>query len=251
MRADSVLDVLLCPSPNHGPRDARLTIDMLLLHYTGMPEADGALKWLCAEESEVSAHYFIYEDGRIVQMVPESRRAWHAGAAFWGGERDINGCSIGVEIANEGPGSIQPEFSEAQMKSVILLCQDILARHTILPQRVLGHSDVAPGRKVDPGPYFDWQRLAKEGIGLWAEPLDTGSGHVLRSGDTGEEVAAYQQALAGYGYSLGVTGEFCPVTEMVTKAFQLHFRRERVDGIADAGTLAMLDALGVHIRDRQ
>lgn len=216
---------------------------MLLLHYTGMPEADGALKWLCAEESEVSAHYFIYEDGRIVQMVPEANRAWHAGAAFWDGERDINGCSIGVEIANEGPDSIRPEFPEAQMKSVISLCQDILARHTIPPQRVLGHSDVAPGRKVDPGPYFDWRRLAKEGIGLWAEPLVSGSGRVLRPGDTGEEVTAYQRALADYGYSLDVTGEFCPVTETVTKAFQLHFRREQADGIADTATRAMLAGL--------
>lgn len=243
MRADSALDVLLCPSPNHGPRDARLSINTLILHYTGMPEADGALKWLCVSESEVSAHYFIYEDGRIVQMVPEARRAWHAGAAFWAGESDINGCSIGIEIANEGPEGENPEFPEVQMQSVIALCRDILSRHDIPPKRVLAHSDVAPGRKADPGPYFDWELLAQNGIGCWPTPAELPPCAALRRGDEGEAVAAYQQALASYGYKLEVTGRFCEATETVTRAFQLHFRPARIDGVADRKTQHLLRGL--------
>ncbi len=242
MRADSALGVLLCPSPNHGARDARLAIDMLLLHYTGMPDADGALKWLCMRESEVSAHYFVYEDGHIVQLVPEARRAWHAGAAFWAGERDINGCSIGIEIANEGPESADPEFPEAQMLAVISLCRDIMRRHGIPARRVLGHSDVAPGRKVDPGPFFDWQRLAASGIGLWPQAAPV-TGGALRVGDSGEEVTRYQRALADFGYQVAVSGEFCEHTQAVTKALQLHFRSWRVYWVAVTATRGLAAAL--------
>lgn len=243
MRADSALDVLLCPSPNHGVRQGARGIDMLLLHYTGMPDADGALTWLCQEESEVSAHYFVYEDGRIVQMVPEARRAWHAGAALWAGEADINGCSIGIEIANEGPEGQAPDFPRKQMKAVSALCQDIMTRHAISPERVLGHSDVAPGRKVDPGPFFDWARLAEDGVGLWigAEAVSVDSR--LKAGDRGDEVAAYQQGLADFGYGIEVSGLFCDVTETVTRAFQLHFRQDRIDGVADMPIRQLLSGL--------
>jgi len=243
MTPDTSLDVLLCPSPNHGERDAGLNIDILLLHYTGMPDAGGALKWLCMEESQVSAHYFVYEDGRIVQMVPEARRAWHAGAASWAGTRDINGCSIGIEIANGGPDSANPEFAPRQMSAVVALCRDIVARHLIPPQRVLGHSDVAPGRKSDPGAYFNWSMLSVAGIGLMIEAEPIVQGPLLSPGDTGDEVRDLQIALARYGYGLEVSGTYCDATFNVVQAFQRHFRAARIDGIADVSTRKTLARL--------
>ncbi len=243
MTPDTSLDVDICPSPNHGERDQRLDIDLLLLHYTGMPEADGALDWLCREESQVSAHYFIFEDGRIVQMVPEARRAWHAGAAYWAGERDINGCSIGIEIANGGPDSARPEFAPPQMEAVIALCRDIVARRHIAPRRVLGHSDVAPGRKSDPGRYFDWRRLSAAGAGLMVEPAPVVSGPVLAPGDRGAGVSELQAGLRRYGYGLEASGVYCEATFHVVQAFQRHFRAARIDGIADISTQKTLAAL--------
>ncbi len=243
MTPDSALDVLLCPSPNHAERDARLDIDILLLHYTGMPDADGALKWLCAQESQVSAHYFIHEDGRIVQMVPEARRAWHAGVSHWAGEHDINGCSIGIEIANEGPDSAHPEFPPEQMKSVIALCRDIIKRRKIPARRVLGHSDVAPGRKSDPGAFFNWSMLAEAGIGVMAEPVPIVPDYFLSMGDTGIEVRDLQAALLAFGYGLRVTGEYCGASFNVVQAFQRHFRQQRIDGVADFSTRKTLATL--------
>ncbi len=243
MTPDTLLDVCICLSPNHGARDERLCIDALILHYTGMEDAEGALKWLCTPESGVSAHYFIHEDGRIVQMVPEERRAWHAGAAGWAGECDINGCSIGIEIANGGPDSEAPEFPPEQMAAVIALCRDIIVRHSIAPGRVLGHSDVAPGRKIDPGVYFDWQKLHESGVGLWVEPEKIIKGHELRPGDEGREVREFQQALAAYGYGQRVGGFYCEGTRIVVAAFQRHFRPALVDGIGDVSTQKTLRKL--------
>ncbi len=216
---------------------------MIIVHYTGMPDADQALAWLCSEKSEVSAHYFVFEDGRIVQMVEEDRRAWHAGAAGWAGETDINSRSIGIEIANIGDaGGLQP-FPKAQIDAVIGLCRDITARHTIPAHRLLAHSDVAPARKRDPGEAFPWDRLASEGIGHWVEPEPVSSGASLALGDTGKPVAALQSLLALYGYALTVSGDFDAHTGHVVTAFQRHFRTERIDGIADASTLATLRRL--------
>src|SRR5690606_5154798 len=131
-------------SPNHGERTDGRRPDLLLLHYTGMETAQGALDWLTREESQVSSHYFVFEDGRIVQLVPETRRAWHAGKSFWKGETDINSASIGIEIANAGhPGGL-PEFPEPQVEAVIALCRDVAQRWNIAPERILGHSDVSP-----------------------------------------------------------------------------------------------------------
>jgi N-acetylmuramoyl-L-alanine amidase len=243
MNPDTALDVLVRPSPNHGARDPRLDIDILLLHYTGMPEADGALDWLCREESQVSAHYFVYEDGRIVQMVPEARRAWHAGAAYWAGERDINGCSIGIEIANGGPDSASPGFPPEQMDAVIALCRDILKRHEILPQRVLGHSDVAPGRKSDPGAFFDWRMLSAAGIGLMVKPEPVVEGPVLGLGDSGRDVRHLQKALRFYGYGVEVSGVYDEASACIVEAFQRHFRPARIDGVADISTRKTLDRL--------
>ncbi len=243
MTPDSSLDVRIRPSPNHGARDGRLCIDTLVLHYTGMEDAGGALEWLCSPESNVSAHYFVYEDGNVVQMVPEERRAWHAGAACWAGERDINGCSIGIEIANGGPDSAAPEFPRQQMEAVIELCGDIIARHSIAPGRVLGHSDVAPGRKIDPGLYFDWQMLHESGIGLWVEPEKITGGDRLKPGDEGRAVEEFQRQLAAYGYAQRVRGFYCADTAIVVAAFQLHFRPALIDGVGDVSTQKTLRKL--------
>jgi N-acetylmuramoyl-L-alanine amidase len=203
---------------------------MLLLHYTGMPDHEAALDWLCNPQSQVSCHYFVHEDGRVLALVPEDRRAWHAGASSWAGETDINSRSIGIEIANTGhPGGLPP-YPDAQMEAVVALCRNIVGRHPIPSHRVLAHSDVAPGRKLDPGERFSWARLAEAGIGHWVEPAQTSSGGFFQRGDRGQPVEALQAMLALYGYGLEVTGEFDHRTTDVVAAFQRHFRPERVDG---------------------
>jgi len=143
------------------------------MHYTGMETGPAAVNWLCAKQSGVSCHYLVDVDGSITQMVCESKRAWHAGKSLWQGVEDINSCSIGIEIQNEGPLAAFPDFPEIQIEAVMVLSQDIIARHLIVPQRVLGHSDVAPGRKIDPGEKFPWQKLADAGVGTWPHPVDT------------------------------------------------------------------------------
>jgi N-acetylmuramoyl-L-alanine amidase len=230
------------PSPNHGER-ASGPIDILLLHYTGMPDGAQALAWLCDPASRVSSHYFVDADGRVLRLVSEERRAWHAGASLWGGESDINSRSIGIEIANAGhPGGL-PDYAAAQIDAVIALSHDIVGRHPIPPHRVLGHSDVAPGRKLDPGERFPWRRLADAGIGHFAEPLPILEGPLLKRGHAGAQVEALQGLLALYGYGVGVTGEFDVHTEDVVAAFQRHFRAERVDGAADLSTIGTLQKL--------
>lgn len=229
-----------CPSPNHDGRLAGPT-DLLLLHYTGMPgPARAALDWLCNPQSRVSAHYFLFEDGRTLQLVDEDRRAWHAGASVWGGETDINSRSIGIEIANAGhPGGL-PGYPDAQIVALVVLCRDILDRNPIPLHRVLAHSDVAPGRKRDPGERFPWDRLAAAGIGLWREPAAIADGRAFGRGDEGQQVEALQAMLALYGYGIDVSGDYDARTEDVVAAFQRHFRPERVDGIADRSTIETL-----------
>lgn len=231
------------PSPNFGDRRDGCEPDMILLHYTGMPTAEGALDWLMRPESEVSCHYFVFEDGRIVQLVPESARAWHAGKSFWKGDTDINSASIGIEIANPGhPGGL-PDFPAAQIDAVVALCRDIAARRAIAGERVLAHSDVAPIRKIDPGEKFPWGTLAAAGIGHWVEPGAIRGGRFFQEGDGGPPVEALQAMLALYGYDVPVSGEYCVRTRGVVEAFQRHFRPERVDGIADVSTIETLHRL--------
>ncbi|WP_319568164.1 N-acetylmuramoyl-L-alanine amidase [Cohaesibacter marisflavi] len=224
------------PSPNFGERKDGRKVDMLLLHYTGMEDDAQALDWLCNPESEVSAHYFLHRDGTIVQLVDESKRAWHAGDAYWKGETDINSCSIGIEIANAG----HEEFGEKQLDILHMLCMDIIARNEIPNYRVLGHSDVSPGRKVDPGVKFPWKQLAAAGAGHWADPEVSGGGRFFQLGDEGQPIQALQSMLAIYGYNAPITGVFDEQTEKVVRAFQLHFRPELVDGVADTTTISTL-----------
>ena len=231
------------PAVNYGERRGS-GIDILLYHYTGMKDADdadGALKWLCCKESGVSSHYFIYEDGRVIQLLPESVRAHHAGEGCWQGERDINSHSIGIEIDNVGyeADPLIP-FPLVQMESVAKLSVDIIARHSITPQRVLGHSDIAPHRKSDPGELYDWAWLSGRGIGHYIEPEPITNSKGYKTGDSGDEVREYQRILNLYGYECEVDGNYTDDTATITRAFQRHFRPQRVDGIADVSTLLTL-----------
>lgn len=240
---DSPLVTLFCPSPNFEPRKGGLTPDLLLLHYTGMESAEGALHWLTAPESKVSCHYLIDEDGRITQMVPEEMRAWHAGLSHWAGEDDINSCSIGIEIHNPGHELGYLDFPQAQMEAVEALCLDIVNRRGIRPARVLAHSDVAPGRKADPGEKFDWKRLAEAGVGLWTEPEPVHGDDGLDVGAEGAEVAKLQARLRQLGYSVQTSGLYDEQTAKTVAAFQQHWRQEKVDGKADRSTLETLERL--------
>ncbi|WP_113155654.1 N-acetylmuramoyl-L-alanine amidase [Nitratireductor sp. OM-1] len=233
----------VCPSPNFGERRGGLLPDMLILHYTGMETGQGAQDWLCAPESEVSSHYLVHEDGRIVQMVREADRAWHAGRSSWQGCEDINSCSIGIEIANAGHPQGLPDFPDIQIEAVLKLGKDICRRHKIGPKRVLGHSDIAPGRKVDPGENFPWERLAKGGLGTFVAVPPISGGHSLGPGDAGPAVQALQRLLSGYGYGIAQTGIFDRDTEVAVREFQRHFRPLEINGIADVWTCAILRKL--------
>jgi N-acetylmuramoyl-L-alanine amidase len=230
-------------SPNHGERAGSARPSMLILHYTGMPDEASALAWLANPVSQVSCHYFVFEDGRVVQMVPEARRAWHAGRSSWEGVEDVNSHSIGIEIANPGHEWGYRPFPEVQLEAVAALCKDVVDRWRIPPERVLAHSDVAPMRKEDPGELFGWRRLAEAGVGLHVEPVPIGGGRFLAPGDRGQPVEALQLLFGAYGYAIEPSGVFDALTEAVVRAFQRHFRQARVDGIADASTIDTLKKL--------
>ena len=230
-------------SPNFSPRRGFARPDMIILHYTGMATGAAAEAWLCDPASEVSSHYLVHEDGRIVQMVRESDRAWHAGKSSWRGETDINSHSVGIEIVNPGHSLGYRNFPKRQIEAVILLCRGISARHAILPQRILAHSDVAPGRKVDPGERFPWRKLAEAGVGHFVAPARSGGLSVLAPGQSGKAVEELQSMLSLYGYGVDITGVFDEPTGVVVGAFQLHFRPRRVDGLADRSTVDTLRRL--------
>lgn len=243
-KADTPLACEVVPSPNFGPRQAGLSPSILLLHYTGMPTCAGAIDWLTREESRVSCHYAVDEDGRIAQMVAEEMRAWHAGESVWGGETDINSASIGIEIHNPGHDFGYPGFPEAQLEAVEALCKDIIARHAMAPERVLAHSDVAPHRKRDPGEKFPWGRLAAAGIGHWVAPAPVVAAEAgMGVGVAGPLVAEVQTLFARYGYGIEPTGVIDSRTELVAAAFQRHFRQARVDGRLDQSTITTLQRL--------
>ncbi len=232
------------PSPNFGVRRApagrsRPTVDILLLHYTGMPSAAAALDRLTDPASGVSAHYTIDEDGTVYRHVGEDARAWHAGAGLWRADTDVNSRSIGIELVNPGHAWGYRPFAEPQMAALIALARDILARHPIGADGVLAHSDVAPARKQDPGELFDWRRLAAAGIGLWPVPTPDDDAWAVREAESaGGDVVAL---LARYGY--GVRSAGMPSVTAVVTAFQRHFVPERVTGTADRVTRARLSAL--------
>ena len=232
------------PSPNCDERPAGAgSIDTLVLHYTGMVSAEAALARLADPAAKVSAHWCVGEDGTLWRLVPEERRAWHAGLSEWRGRRSVNDRSIGIELVNPGHQHGYRPFPAAQMDAVVDLARTVVARHPIDPRNVVAHSDIAPARRQDPGELFDWARLAQAGIGLWP---DVGEGPVqdfpaLRQGDGGAVVRRQQERLRTVGYGLVADGNFGATTAAVVRAFQQHYRQARVDGVIDAGTAAVLD----------
>lgn len=239
------------PSPNFNHR--REALDMLVLHYTGMESADVAEARLCDPAAEVSAHYVVREDGTVVQMVAEDKRAWHAGVSAWQGEGDLNSRSIGIEIVNGGhdfplTGGALPPFPNVQIAAVISLCRAILARRAIPQTRIVGHSDIAPARKRDPGEHFPWKTLSQAGIGLWPDPAPGLDGRTVRGaglshGERSTSVERMQAMLLSIGYDLSVTGAYDDLTEAVVTAFQRRWRPEQVTGQADLSCLAMVGAV--------
>ena len=220
------LDIRDLPSPNVDERpDGAASVDMLILHYTGMHTAQAAVDRLRDPSAEVSSHYVVDEDGTVIRLVPEHLRARHAGISYWRGRRGLNDTSIGIEIVNPGHEWGYRPFPAVQMAAVRDLCLGILSRHAIPARNAIGHSDVAPNRKQDPGELFDWPSLAASGVGLWpatAEP-------------PAEDVRG---TLTAIGYDPDID------LPTVLRAFQRHWRREAVTGEADRTTLERLAALG-------
>lgn len=216
--------------------------DMIVLHYTGMRTGDEALARMTDPAAKVSAHYMVEEDGRVFSLVSEERRAWHAGVAFWKGATDINAASIGIELVNPGHEFGYRAFPDAQIEALIELMDDIRSRWTVPENRILGHSDVAPSRKTDPGELFPWKRLAQAGHGVWVEP-NGAPGAPLAEGDEGAGVFAMQAGLTRIGYDCAPSGQFDANTTTVVRAFQRHWLQTRVDGVADGETRARLVAV--------
>ncbi len=224
-------------SPNHGPRRAGARPDIVVIHYTAMATAEAALDRLCDPAAEVSAHYLVAADGAVWKLVEETERAWHAGAGAWGEVGDVNSRSIGIELANPGPLEDWPPFPEAQMAALEALLDGILARWAIPPARVIGHSDMAPGRKSDPGPKFDWRRLALGGRAIWPEAPPLAAVPAPGPADP----AAFRAALTAIGYP--AEAEAAPLLG----AFRARFRPTG-RGPLDAADLAVAAALAPRSR---
>jgi N-acetylmuramoyl-L-alanine amidase len=219
--------MILRPSPNHDARPAGAVVDTLVLHYTGMATAEEALARLGDAAAKVSAHYLIEESGAVTALVAEDRRAWHAGQSSWRGRPDVNSRSIGIELVNPGHAFGYRPFPPGQMAALLDLGQAILARHPIPPRNVVGHADIAPARKEDPGELFDWRLLAAHGIGLWPDPT------------IAPVAGPAEDLLRRWGYAVPDLAS----VEQALVAFQRHFRPARCDGGADAETLALLGRL--------
>jgi N-acetylmuramoyl-L-alanine amidase len=274
------LEIIQSPSPNFDNR-AR-PIRFIVLHYTGMESADGALRVLSdplplrsaylneipanplmvdgrpadkvaipSPMSKVSSHYLAYEDGRMFQLVDEAKRAWHAGRGSWDGETDMNSCSIGIEIANGGHDFGLPEFPEAQIQSVMTLVRGIMTRHGLDRHHVIGHSDLAPSRKPDPGEKFPWKRFAEAGLSIWpgSGPEDGDQRVVFDTiGTMDAGVSALQTGLGTIGYGVVVNGTYDNVLKDIIRAFQRRFRQNKADGIIDVETVALIGRVAALLR---
>ena len=211
-------------SINFDDRPAGMPVDTLVIHYTGMKTAEEALNRLQDGEAKVSAHYFIDEEGEVIQLVQEKNRAWHAGVSSWRGRENVNDFSIGIELVNPGHEFGYKHFEEPQMNALIKLCKEIMERHPIESQNVVGHSDIAPDRKEDPGEFFEWERLSNEGIGFYVHHEKNELRHVIvKAGTDGKDVKNLQERLAKYGYGIKIDGVFGEKTAKVVMAFQRHF----------------------------
>jgi N-acetylmuramoyl-L-alanine amidase len=241
---DSPLVGAVVPAVNVEPRKGGYQPRLLILHYTGMSNAESAIRWLACAESRVSCHYVVDNQGAVTQLVPESLRAWHAGASVWSGISDVNSASIGIEIQNPGHEHGYPDFPASQLAAVAALSGDIVKRNSLAPCAVLAHSDVAPSRKIDPGEKFDWRYLHDRGIGHWVEPAAVDADDAgFERGYSGAAIQEIQAGLAAYGYGVNVTGTLDTQTFFALRAFQLHFRPARVDGRLDGSTSETLARL--------
>jgi N-acetylmuramoyl-L-alanine amidase len=237
------MQIISHPSPNFDSRNG-VVPTLLIMHYTGMENGPAAIARLSEPAAKVSSHYLVEEDGRVYLLVEEANRAWHAGVSSWRGLANLNQHSIGIEIVNPGHEYGYQAFPQVQMEAVLELARAIIARHAIPPRNIIGHSDIAPMRKIDPGELFDWEWLARNGIGQSVPQVDINPYDAqLLTGDGGEAVQRMQQQLKLYGYGIDITGVYDTQTEIVVSAFQRHFRRSLVTGIADAQTQAVLAAL--------
>lgn len=220
-------------------------IQFVVLHYTNA-SLERSLALLT--HGEVSSHYLIGDGpATVYQLVDESRRAWHAGDSQWDGRTWLNSTSIGIEIVNPGftdtpQGRVWHPYSEAQIQSLIALLKDIVKRNAIQPRYIVGHSDIAPLRKQDPGPLFPWKRLADAGLGVWPDANAVAQQQAWFASNP-PSIAWYQQQLARFGYAVSQTGELDEATRHVLAAFQMRFRPQRFDGQPDAQTAAMLQVL--------
>lgn len=241
------LSITSAPSPNFDERT--LPISCLILHYTGMKTGAEALERMRDAEAKVSAHYMVEEDGRIFQLVEEDKRAWHAGVSQWQGETNINSNSIGIEIVNGGHdwpnenGGL-PDFPDVQINAVIALSKDIMSRHG--PLTVLGHSDIAPARKRDPGENFPWSGLAAAGLGYWPDVQTDDRRVLFEEGSRDRGVAIVQRGLAHIGYGARVTGVMDADTKLIIEALQRRYRPEQIDGVVDIQTMDVIKALVEH-----
>lgn len=228
-------------SPNFDER--KLPVSILVLHYTGMKTGQAAIERLQDPSAKVSAHYVVEENGNILQLVQEDKRAWHAGVSSWNGMTDINSASIGIEIVNGGHDYGLPDFPEEQIGALLWLCKDIIFRNKILPNNVVGHSDIAPGRKIDPGEKFPWHLLAVEKIGLWPNKLVNDMRVLFEAGDRDRGISAAQAGLAGLGYGAEVSGVMDATTIAIVEALQRRYRPSKIDGRIDVQTLDVIGKL--------
>jgi N-acetylmuramoyl-L-alanine amidase len=274
------LNIIQHPSPNFDER--KRPIRFVVLHYTGMQSADGALRVLSdplpqrnaylneirpnplmvdgrpadtvavpAPMNRVSSHYLVYEDGRVFQLVDEAKRAWHAGRGSWDGETDLNSCSVGIEIANGGHDFGLPEFPEVQIQAVMTLVRQIMDRHGLDRHHIIGHSDLAPSRKPDPGEKFPWKRFAQEGLSIWppAGPEDGNQTVVFSTlGTMDARISAMQGELAEIGYGVEQNGTYDAALQDIIRAFQRRFRQIKADGIIDIETLSLISRVAALLR---
>lgn len=235
-------------SPNFN--DRKLPITLLVLHYTGMESAEAARERLCDPTAEVSAHWFVTEDGRVESLVAEDKRAWHAGHGSWNGITDINSASVGIEIVNGGhnvplnDGQLPP-YPDIQILAVVKLCKEIIERHQIKPANIVGHSDIAPERKEDPGEHFPWSGIAAAGVGIWPGDLPQDKRVLFEQGDRDRGVSIIQRGLADLGYGISVTGCLDDQTQAVIRALQRRYRPEKIDGVIDMQVMEVLKRLRV------
>jgi len=228
------MNIIQWPSPNFGPRRVGTVIDLVVLHYTGMETAEAALNRLCDPAVEVSCHYFIGRQGAVYQLVDDGARAWHAGAGRWGAVDDVNSHSIGIELCNSGPLNALPPFPHAQMTALIALLAAIRARHCIPPERVIAHSDMAPGRKVDPGRAFDWRWLGLVGQSVW---LPSAPGLGADQQEAQPFLKRFQRAACVFGYSPTVADD------AMLHAFRLRFAPGRLGQPLNHADVSQIEAL--------